>query len=525
MDSQEHRDIDPQRLVQALSDPGSYRDPSVGPGERVVVHETHISWVFLVGDNAFKVKKPIQTEFLDYSTLELRHRYCQEEVRLNQRYAPRLYLGVVPIVLHEGRLQVAGPGQPVEYAVNMRRFPDQALLSQQLAAGRIGAEQVARLAATVAEFHQQAEPLTPDQPWSDPALIAKAAQDNLEALRDVGRQQQETLLRLRGWTTEFYAAHQVEFQQRLLHGFVRECHGDLHLQNIVYWDGEWTLFDGIEFNPSFHWIDVLSDAAFAAMDFAAHHRFDLCYAFVNDYLEQTGDHQSPSLLRWYLVYRALTRAKVALIRAGQDKSLETAARAECYEHIELASRFSQPRNPVLWITHGVSGSGKTTRSRRLVETAGAIRLRSDIERKRHFGLRPTDRVSETLRERVYSGSATEVTYQILRRKALGFLRAGYSVVVDATFLQRAQRQQFQQLAESESAGFAILDCEADRQELRRRLVERQAHAQDASDADVAVLQQQLANREPLDAWERRQVVTEEGLTAESGRSDQGDSPP
>jgi len=505
MEIRRNKDLAAQQLVAALSNPSAYVDPSISGDEHVDVHETHISWVFLVGECAYKVKKPIQTEFLDYSTLDLRERFCHEEVRLNQRYAPELYLGVVPIVVDDDRWQVGGTGEPVEYAVKMRRFPEEALLSRHLADGRIGADQVASLAIAVADFHTQAERLARDQAWGDPAVIFKAARDNLVALRDV-QDDKNNLAELQRWTSDFFTAHEDEFLQRLSGGFVRECHGDLHLNNIVYWDERWLLFDGIEFNPAFHWIDVLSDAAFTAMDFAAHRRRDLCYSFISHYLEHTGDHHAPSLLRWYLVYRALTRAKVALIRAGQNQSQKSASLDDCFAHIDLASQFSQPRDPMLWITHGVSGSGKTTRSEEIVQTQGAIRLRSDIERKRQFGLQPADRVSEELQDRVYSESASDVTYQTLRRKAMGFLRAGYSVVVDATFLQRSRRQQFRQLAQVESAGFSILDCDAEPQELRQRIINRQEHGRDASDADVKVLEHQLATRQPLNEEERAYVV-------------------
>lgn len=499
-------EISSEDLLAALGRADAY--PGIVDSS-VVVCETHISWVFLVGDFAYKVKKPITTPFLDYSTLANRERLCREEVRLDRRYARELYLGVVPITSEDGQLRVEGTGEPVEYAVKMQRFPDDALLSDRLQTGKLSTDEVSQLAAAVATFHRQAARSDPHQSWGSPDLVFRDARDNLRDLLSsaIIDDQSETLNALDEWTSRYFDQHHQMFSQRLANGFIRECHGDLHLANVIHWNGQLMPFDGIEFNDAFRWIDVMSDAAFLAMDFAARGHRDLSRSFINAYLEHTGDHASLPLLRWYLVYRALVRAKVASMRANQQSPEQSAAPLEdCRQHIGLASRFTHGKQPCLWITHGVSGSGKTTCSELVVQRRGAIRLRADIERKRHFGLSPTERPDEATKAKLYSESANHATYGRLRRLAQGILRAGYSVVVDATFLKHQQRELFRVLAEKEGSKFGILDLHTDKQTLRQRVADRIARNDDASDADVQVLESQLASRQPLSESEMQNVL-------------------
>ncbi len=511
-------------LRDALSDPAAYPHlADAGHEASVAVHETHISWVFLAGRFAYKVKKPIETPFLDYSTLEKRQRCCHDEVRLNRRYAKSLYVDVVPIVRQSGHWRVEGEGEAVEFAVKMHRFPDDALLSDRLTAGHFPDRDVSRLAHVVADFHRDAPacnasstpPTKP--PFGRPSDILRDAEDNLQALQNLPSSPQRTQRNeLQRWTKEFFAAHRDELEHRMTSGFIRECHGDLHLGNVIDWEGKLLPFDGIEFNESFRHIDVLSDAAFLAMDFAARERLDLCRSFCSAYLERTGDYRSLPLLRWYLVYRALVRAKVAAMRAEQlaaadSDAAETpsgesaAAWQDCLSHIDLAHRFTLHQTPRLWITHGVSGSGKTTRSEAIVRQHGALRVRSDVERKRHFGLSPDEEVPGYRKPVLYSSVATKVTYGRLWELARAILRGGFSVIVDATFLKLGDRERFQQLAETEGATFGIVHCEADATTLRQRIQYRTTEQQDASDADLSVLEHQLASQEPLTSAELAHV--------------------
>jgi aminoglycoside phosphotransferase family enzyme/predicted kinase len=506
--------VDSSRLVvKAMRSPAAY----LGKVSEVDYLETHISHVFLAGAFAYKIKKPIKTHFLDYTSLAKRHHCCAEEFRLNRRYAEDLYIGVVPITIVNGEVCVEGQGEPVEYAVKMKRFADGALVSQRLEVGMLTTAEVQELATTVAGIHASAEHCEMERASRVPTLLFANLLEIIEGLRkDASGEIAASLAELFCWSEEYFAKHQEIFASRSLNGFIRECHGDLHLQNIVHWNGKLVPFDGIEFNESLRWIDVMNDAAFLAMDLAARGRLDLSRLFINRYLESTGDHASLGALRWYLVYRALVRAMVAKMNAGQHENvaeLKQASIKDCHDHIRLAYRFTRVDAAALYITHGLSGSGKTTVSEIVVARRGAIRLRSDVERKRHFGLSVEDPVDETLRHKIYCESANIATYNRLERLACGILRDGYPVVIDATFLKHSDRERFRKFAEDEHASFAILDCHADVPTLRQRIVDRIAEGHDASDADLHVLDLQLASQEPLTPLELKSVVTVQDLVA------------
>ena len=338
-----------------------------------------------------------------------------------------------------------------------------------------------------------------------PETVLQDALDNLRDLESIDLQDDAGAIgALSDWTNAFYRDHQCLLAQRVADGFIRECHGDLHLANVIDWRGRLMPFDGIEFSDRFRWIDVLSDAAFLAMDLAARGHLELSRSFINAYLERTGDYASLPLLRWYLVFRSLVRAKVDAVKFSQQPD-DADALAECRHHVRLAYRFTLPVQPTLWITHGVSGSGKTTGSEVVVQQHGAFRLRSDLERKRHFGIDPwTD--SSHAAEKLYSEAATRATYGRLRQIAGKILQGGDSVIVDATFLKADQRASFRQLADCLGVAFAILDFSADRETLRKRIVTRMARGDDVSDADLSVLESQLESQQPLTAEERTYIV-------------------
>jgi uncharacterized protein len=489
--------LDTLSIIAGLKLPAAYPHEVSAPVE---LHETHISLIFLAGDFAYKVKKPVTTDFLDYGTLEKRHHACLEELRLGVRYADDLYLAVVPITDQNGCAVIEGSGPIVEYAVKMRRFPSDALLGYQLHHNQVTRADMNAIAASVAAFHQRATRTCNH----DDAMLREALNQavlNFKLLHSDGLSAlQPKVAELKQWTTDVFEGSIDRFRHRLQEGYVRECHGDLHCDNVVKWRGCWVPFDGIEFNAALSWIDVLDDASFLMVDLEAREQPQLARCFINAYLEQTGDYADLRLLRWYAAYRALVRAKVAMIRCGQlvaasaefNEQLSTAK-----QRIELAYRFMQHERPTLLITQGLSGSGKTTGSETLVAETGAIRIRSDVERKRLFGMSPTDRQQQASADSIYSRNASVQTYARLLENAKGILQAGYSVVVDATFLKLADRTRFHQLAIEQNVRFRILSFEADEQTLRQRIVARQATGKDASDADIAVLEQQLAAFEPL----------------------------
>jgi len=490
-----------RRLAEAL------RRALQRPGEPpVAAIETHISWVLLDGRFAWKIKKPVRLGFLDFEGLATRKRYCDEELRLNRRLAPQLYLEVVPIAGSVDAPRLGGAGEPIEYAVKMRQFEAGALLSERLAAGRLEAAQLERLAGRLALFHEQAPVAGADTPFGSAARIeADTAQvlDGLSAFVAPA-----VLSALRERLDARARGLRPLFERRKAAGRVREGHGDLHLANAVALGDDMTAFDCIEFDPGLRWIDVCSDIAFLAMDLLAHDRPDLAFHFLDAWLAASGEHDGLPALRYYLVYRALVRALVARIRAAQGgapggPSVDpSGGPSGGPDYLGLAQRLEREHDPRLLVTHGLSGSGKSHLSQRLLERAGAIRLRSDVERKRLFGLGALHDASARPGEGIYGADATQRTYERLLALAMHSLDAGYPTIVDATFLRARERDAFREAARSRGVPFTILHCRAEPALLRERVAGRHAGRSDASDADLAVLERQLAGHEPLRDDER-----------------------
>lgn len=479
-----------------MDQPEDYPHPVDG---KIEVHETHISRVYLAGAFAYKLKKEIKTAFLDYSSLGRRHQACKDELQLGKRYAPELYLQVVPITQQGGRMVVDGNGPIVDYAVQMRRFENDSILSNRLHQGLVSSKDILEIASSTARFHQEAAKVHGDfDAFYDATL--RFAIDNFDVIEAHPHPTIEKEVNfLRRWTRDEWNRTLEITRDRYQSGKVRECHGDLHCGNIVQWRGRWILFDGIEFNPDLSRIDVIYDAAFLRMDLQARGRRDLAHLWINAYIEATGDYESFKVLRWYIVYLAMVRAKVAAIREVQLEN-NTAERQSSIQEVERYTRMAYEfatlqTTPKLWITHGLSGSGKSTQSIGVIQSHGAIRIRSDVERLRLFG--PGH----------YDASATQATYARLMELTQIILDAGYPVVVDATFLKRDQRTPFHQLAQSQKIPFHILDCQADIETLRARIAERLASGDDPSEADGSVLEKQIQALEPLDPEERACVVS------------------
>jgi aminoglycoside phosphotransferase family enzyme/predicted kinase len=484
-------------LVAALERPEAY-DHEVAS---VRVAETHISWVFLTGAYAYKVKKPVKFSFLDFSTLERRHRYCEEELRLNRRLAPQLYLGVVPIG-GDAKAPRVGAEPALEYAVKMREFPDDARLDRRLEAGALDAEALRAFAERLAAFHAALPALTPTDAAA--RAVAAARANFIEIAEHLRARELRDLDGLREWTEDRAASIAPLVDRRAADGRYRECHGDLHLENLLSLDGEILAFDALEFDPKLREIDVASEASFLAMDLRAHGRADLAHEFLSAYLESSGDYDSLDVLRFYLVYRALVRAKVRALKAAQ-RSAE-AGRGEVGPYLDTARALVAPHPPLLLITHGLSGSGKTHVTQALIGPLRAVRVRSDLERKRLHGLEAGAQTGSAVGAGLYDPRATERTYARLAEVAATALRNGFDAIVDATFLRRAERAAFARLAADARARFAILDCSAPEEVLRRRIVARSAAGRDASEANLAVLDHQLADREPLAADEQAAAV-------------------
>lgn len=522
----------PPPLIRALMRPGAY-DPRP---EAVELVETHISWVLLAGDYAYKIKKPVRFAFVDFSTLELRKQFCDEELRLNRRLAPEIYLDVVPIGGTRSDPAI-GREPAIEYAVVMRRFSSDARADRQLAQGTLDAEDFRAFGERLARFHEGLVPAGPDMRHGSPAHVIRNALDNLADLEGTAPEGDlEALARLRAWTQDQCRRLERTFGERKNGGFVREGHGDLHLENLFYQEGRIRAFDALEFDAELRWMDVMNEAAFLAMDLAAHGRPDLQYEFLNRYLETSGDYQGLAVLRFYLVYRALVRAKVALLRERQTDG--GARRIPYLEHaLELAAiaaeaaptarpsaaeaapparplaaeaRGAAPdlrrRKPLLVVTHGLSGSGKTSVTSTLVGPLRCVRVRSDLERKRLHGVAADADTGSGVGEGLYAEDASRLTYEALARAAAAAVSAGINVIVDASFLGKSERRIFAAIAQDCKARFVVLDCAAPVDVLRERIAARRAAHSDASEARGEVLDHQLRQAEPLSAEELARTV-------------------
>jgi len=489
-------------LIRSLGDPACY-DHAAGPVRMI---ETHISHILLTGEFAYKIKKPLNLGFLDFSTLDKRLQACEEEVRLNRRLAPAIYLGVVPITGTPAAPRVNGAGEAFEYAVKMRQFPPDATLYRLQAQGRLTARQVEAIATTLARFHQQdCARAGADSPWGSPEKVWQPVEQNFRQIapRLADAADRHLLDALQRWSATEHARLTPLMAARKRDGFVRECHGDLHLGNLAWVDDQLLVFDCLEFNPGLRWIDIQSEVAFCYMDLVQHGHADWAWLFLNRWLEQTGDHAGLALLRYYAVYRALVRAKVAAIRSGQASGPERdAALAEVRTLLQLATTLTRPLPVRLDVTHGLSGSGKTTVTQKLMQTPGAIRLRSDVERKRLAGLDALAHSGSGVGQNLYAADATRRTYDHLARLAGEILDAGWPVIVDATFTARWQRDLLRETARARKLEFRILDFPAPVATLRERIVQRSRAGNDASEADLAVLQHQLDTEEPLAADEQ-----------------------
>ncbi len=476
-------------------------------GRPVTLIQTHISSVLLAGDHAYKLKKPVAFGFVDFSTLAARQRCCEEEVRLNRRTAPQIYLDVVRITGSESAPRLGGRGAAIEYAVRMHRFATRNLADRRARAGRLNAAHIDRLAAAVAAFHADAAPAPADADYGLPSKVLRWARENfaLCLLRLDDEPRRARLQRLAQWTEVEFRHRAGWFAARHDGGFIRECHGDLHLANIVLLDEVPVPFDGIEFNPELRFIDVASDIAFTFMDLIEHGLPRLAWRFVDRYLEASGDYELLTGLRFYAVYRALVRAKVSLIRAHQPDAHAAGrqkAAAAFARDLALAERLAVAPSPLLVAVGGLSGSGKTTVAGVLLEHLGAVRVRSDVERKRLAGLTSGTRRAAAFGAGLYSPAMTKRTYQRLHEVAATVLDAGYPVIVDAAMLRRAERDALHRLAARLGVRCECVWCDAPPATLRSRIARRQAQGADASDATLAVLERQRTFAEVPAAGER-----------------------
>lgn len=510
-------------LITALLDPARYPHPV----DRVELVETHGAWVLLAGDFAYKIKKPVRLPFMDFSTLALRHRACETEIRVNRRFqshdrpATQLYLGVLPIVGSAAQPRWGEPGsaderQALEFAVQMRRFDEARRLDHLCQRNALSPEHIGHFARRMTAFQASAAVVGVNSAWGHAAAAMRWPRDTFTTLGTTLANPADAtqVQRLSAWTEQRFSAIEPLLSRRRQKGRVREGHGDLHLANLVLIDDTVLPFDAIEFNDELRWIDVASDMAFAWMDLLNHGQPGLANQLLSDWLDASGDVSAPTVWTFFACYRAGVRAKVAAIRLGQlggaGASPEAdACLAEVRRYLALMHDIAHPPASQLVITHGLSGSGKTWASSRWLqaEASGrAIRLRSDVERKRLHGLGAQAVSGSGLNTGIYTAQAHGDTYASLLQRARGLLGDGWTVLVDAAFLRHSERAAFAALAEAVGCPFHILAPKAPVDVLRERIAARQASGGDASEATLAVLEQQLTWVEPLTDLERARCL-------------------
>ena len=496
-----------QEMIHALLDPAAYPHAT---GNIEHLH-THISDIFLVDDYAYKVKKPVDLGFLDFTTLDKRLHACRDEVHLNARLAPQIYLGVSAIYLHGGRYSIVDdansvtPSEIVDYAVRMLRMPQEGMLDQVASAGRLTREHVLAIAGQLARFHHVAERGPHIDSFGTPDNVARPVRQNFsQTEKYIGdcltRAQFE---RLRDYSESFLRAQVRLFRERIASQHIVDGHGDLHLRNMCLYRDNVVIFDCIEFNQALRAGDTINDIAFLTMDLDARGLTPLGNAFLNAYLEQTGDYRGVALLDFYQVYRAYVRGKVtAFLLDGADGAAERAtARREAAAYFTQAERYVTPRNPGLIITCGLSGSGKSTVARRVAESLDGIVVRSDAVRKRLAGMAPGQRDASDFGLGIYNPAMTQTTYSTMLQHATDITASGRWAILDATYPTRRYRHAAAEMARTLNVPFAILYCSAPHGELLRRLAARSAASTDVSDATGAILEAQTQRFEEPGASE------------------------
>jgi uncharacterized protein len=498
------------RLIQQMFQPDFYPHPVQEP---IQLLQTHISYVFLTGEYAYKVKKPVNFGFLDFTTLEKRCYFCHEELRLNRRLSPDLYLTVLPIIKSAGEYKFGTEGavqSVADYALQMQQFPQEMLLSQLFQDGKLTPEIVQKLAKQVAAFHISAITNPEVTAYGSVASVQQVDTNNQTISADfIGTTQTQLQLEeTRAFTTQFFEQHADWFVQRQANGKIRECHGDLHLNNVCFYQDKIQIFDCIEFNQEFRNIDVIYDVAFLVMDLEFRGRIDLANLLLNTYLEQTGDYWGAVLLPLYLCMRAYIRGKINSLTLN-DPAIATAEKATSLQRAQAYYRqawdYTQrtvgPRSPSrLILMSGLSGSGKSTVARQLAQKLNAIHIRSDAVRK-HLAEIPLHQRGTTkgAGSGIYTPAMTQKTYDQLLALGLLLAQQGWPVILDAKYDRHALRQPVIEAANSAQIPITIVECTAPVEVLRDRLNRR---TNDIADATADLLDSQIEAAEPLTDTEK-----------------------
>jgi len=470
------------------------------PCKRIALIETHISWVLLTGDLAYKLKKPVKFSFLDFSTLQLREHFCREELRCNRAFAPTLYVDVVPVYQRANNsAHLGGDAQSgetlLEWAVQMRQFDPTQQLDRLLDRNAVTTDMLATFGRELAALHAALPRLKCVIDETEPRVFAPV-QDNFREIAETGLQtgHADLLQQTQDLSTTAGRRLQPLLAERIINGCVRECHGDLHLSNLALIHGKVTAFDCLEFNPNLRWVDTFSDVAFLFMDCHERGHSDLAYAFLDGYLDLSGDYGGTQVLGYFAAYRSMVRAKVAALRWDQEHS--AVAELGFTQHTEWAKNWLARSQGTLVLMCGLSGAGKSWLAERLVPQLPAIRLRSDVARKALAGLDSAARTGSPVGGGIYTRQQSDAVFTYIADIAEALLRGGDNVIVDATFIENARRAAFLARARQLGVKACVVYCKASVDTLRARIRARASAGGDPSEATQDVLDAQLSQFEP-----------------------------
>lgn len=476
-------------LVKNLLKPKSFSHKT----ENIKLIETHASWVILTGKLVYKIKKPVNFGFLDFSSLEKRKYFCEKELELNSILAKEMYLKVIPISGTKDNPILNDNTDPIEYSVVTSQFEQENLLNELEKNNKITFDMIKQIAVQLADFHIKDSNAVPDPRFASFETVTKEATDNFIVCKELTKDKAtvELLDKLQCWSDKALLKLKEIIEQRQKNGFVKPCHGDVHLNNMVLIKDKVVLFDCIEFNDGFRYIDVINDLAFVVMDLMSRNHFKFAYYIINKYLERTGDYAGLELLKFYVIYRAMVKAKVALLTNDNETSYLF------NQKINLVKNLILPTSNKIILTNGVSGVGKSYISKELSMILPAIRIRSDVERKRLHKKYPN--------LSLYSKEMDAITFEHLVKLTKYIYNAGYSVIVDATFIKETARTSFFELGKKLNAPVNIISIKASFDMIKSRIESRQQIGKDPSDADINVVEAQLKINEPL--TEQEEIVS------------------
>lgn len=489
--------------MKALLDPAAYRERTTS----VSLLQTHVSFLFLTDTHVYKIKKPVDFGFLNFSTLDRRRFFCEEEVRLNRRLCPEIYLGVVELRESFSGVSFHGSGKVIDYAVLMKRLPGERMLDRLLVEGKVGEEDIRRIARVIGEFHLHAERRAEIDSYGSIEVIRRNWEENFRQVAPFipGILTGNDLLLLREWVEQFLEEQSILFAQRVSSGHIRDCDGDIHSENICL-DDRVYIFDCIEFNARFRFSDTASDIAFLLMDLEYRGRRDLAEILVEEYLTVTDDHEMLGVLDFYRVYRAFVRGKVEGFRLDDpqvpDRDKEAAA-AAARRHFRLARGYLLRRilPPALIAFSGLMGTGKSSLSRALSFQLGLHHISSDVVRKELAGIPAAEHRWDDYNEGLYTAEFTRLTYREMLRRAEACIRAGRGVIVDASFSRREERARFSALASSIGAPFHLFQVVCPEAVLLERLAVRADDPFQASDGRIELLARQRDDFETISTGE------------------------